>query len=87
MKAGETIISARNFDTEDCDVLLRRSLTGTTKLFENHDRYQFIGYSQLNQYLFVCLKQFKKQIDAGCSVISTEHIKYERVCIIMKMVQ
>ena len=60
---------------------------GTTELVGNCDRYQFIGYYQLNQYLCSCLKLFKNQIYAGHSVISTEQIKYERVCMIMKMVQ
>ena len=48
---------------------------GTTELVENHDRSQFIGYSQLNQYLWACLKLFKKQRYAGQSMISTEQIK------------
>ena len=50
-KAGETRISKINFDTEGCATILRRSLTGTTELVENRNRYQFIGYYQLNQYL------------------------------------
>ena len=48
LEAGETRTSTRNFDTEDCAAVIRRSLMGTTELFEDCDRYQFIGYSQLN---------------------------------------
>ena len=33
------------------------------------------------------MKLFKKQRDAGQSVISMEQIKYEWVCVLMKMVQ
>ena len=51
LKSGETIISTSNFDTKDCAALLRRILTGTIALVENFDKYQFLGYSQLNQYL------------------------------------
>ena len=65
LKAGETRICTRNFDTKDCAALLSRSLTGTTELVENNDRYQFLGYYQLNQYLCACLKLLEKQIDAG----------------------
>ena len=86
LKVGETRISTRNFYTKDCATLLRRILTGTTKLVENCDRSHFLGYSQLNQYLFTFLKLLKKQRDAGQSVISMEMIKYERVCMLMKMV-
>ena len=60
---------------------------GTTELVENCNRSQFLGYSQLNQYLCACLKLLKKQIYAGQSVISMEHIKSVRVCMLMKMVQ
>ena len=60
---------------------------GTTELVENCDRSQFIGYYQLNQYLCACPKLLKKQRDAGQSGISTEQIKSERVCMLMKMVQ
>ena len=74
--------------TKDCATLTRRSLTGgTTESVENRDISQFLGYYQLNQYLCACLKLLKKQIDAGQSVISMEHIKSERVCTLTKMVQ
>ena len=53
LKSGETRISAINFDTKDCAVLLSRSLTGNTELVECCDRSQFLGYSQLHQYLCV----------------------------------
>ena len=86
LKAGETRISTRIFDAEDCDALLRRSLMGPTELVENHDRSQFIEYCPLNRYLCVCLKLLKKQRDAVPSVIYTYQIKYERVCMLMKMV-
>ena len=86
MKDGEKIISTRNFDTEYCVALLRRILMSTTELVENGDRYQFIGYYQLNQYLCARLKFLKKQRYLGQSVISMEHIKSERVCMLMKMV-
>ena len=33
------------------------------------------------------MKLLKNQIDSGHSVISMEHIKYERVCMLMNMVQ
>ena len=59
---------------------------GTAELFEDCNRYQFIGYFQLNHYLCALLKLLNKQRDAGQSVISTEHIKYERVCVLVKMV-
>ena len=86
-KAGETRISTRNFDTKNCASMLKRSLTSTTELVENCDRYKFIVYSQLNQYICACLKLLRKQRDAGQSVISTEMIKSEIVCMLMKMVQ
>ena len=86
-KASETRIPTNVFDTEDCDAMLSRRLTGTTELVENGDRYQFIGYYQLNQYLCARLKFLKKQRYLGQSVISMEHIKSERVCMLMKMVQ
>ena len=60
---------------------------GTTELVENPDRSQFIGCYQLNQYLCTCLKLLKKQSYAGQSVISTDRIKSERFCILIKMVQ
>ena len=87
MKAGETRISTQNFDTKYCAALLKRILTGTTELFENSNRSQFLGYYQLNQYLCACLKLLKKQIDAVQSVMYTDMLKYERVCMLMKMVQ
>ena len=87
LKTGKTIISTSTFDTEEYAVLIRRSLMGTTELIENCNRYQFIGYSQLNKYICSCLKLLKNQIDSGHSVISMEHIKYERVCMLMNMVQ
>ena len=46
-KAGETRISASNFDTKDCAILISRIITGTTAIVENRDRYEFLGYSQL----------------------------------------
>ena len=67
--------------------LLRRSLTGTTELVENRDRSQFLGYSQLNQYLCACLKLLENKIDAGQTLNSMEIIKSERVYMIMNMVQ
>ena len=87
MKDSETRIYTINIDTKDCAALTRISLTGTNELVENRDRSKFLGYSQLNQYLCACLKLLKKQIDAGQSLIFTETIKHERVCMIMKMVQ
>ena len=87
LRAGETRIYTSNFDTEDCAVLLRKSLTGTTELVENHDRSQSVGYSRLNQYIYACPKLLKKQRDAGQSVISMEQIKPERVFMHMNMVQ
>ena len=63
------------------------SITGTTKLVENRDIYQFTGYSQLNQYLCAWLKLLKKQRYSGQSVISTEIIKYEMFCMLMNIVQ
>ena len=87
LKDDETRIYKNKFDTKYCVALLRRSVTGTTELVENNDIYQLLGYSQLNQYLCACLKISNKQRDAGHSVISTEMIKSERVCILMKMVQ
>ena len=60
---------------------------GTTELVENSDISQSIGYSRPNQYICACLKLFKNKSDACQSVISTEKIKSERVCVIMKMVQ
>ena len=60
---------------------------GTTESVENCNKSQFIGYSKINQYLRECLKLLKKKIDSGQSVISTENIKYERVCMLMKMIQ
>ena len=73
-------ISKRNFATKYCSALQSRSLTGgTTKLVENRDRYQLLGYSQLNQYLFACWKLLKRKIDTGQSEISMEHIISERV--------
>ena len=85
--AGETRISTTKFDTKDCAVLIRRSLTGTTTFVENSNISQFLGYSQLNQYLCACLNILKKQRDAGQSVISVEIIQYENVCMILKVVQ
>ena len=85
--AGETRLFTSNYDTKDCAALLMRSLTVTTELFEYHDRSQFIGYYQHNQYLCACLKLLKNQRYAGQSVISTEMIKSERFCMPMKMVQ
>ena len=87
LKAGEKIIFTRNFDTKDCAALLRIILAGTTELVENRNRSQFLGCSQLNQYLCACLKLLKNQSDAGKSVICMEMIKSGRVCILMKMVQ
>ena len=86
LKAGKIRIATRNFDTKNCVTLLRRRLTGTTEIVEKSNRSQFLGYSQLNHYLCTCLKLLKKQRDAGCSVISTDKIKTERVCMLMKMV-
>ena len=86
-KADETRIPTRNFDTKDCSALLMRSVTGTTELFEICNRSQFLDYYQINQYLCVCLKLLKKQRYAGQSVIYTEMIKPERVCMLMNMVQ
>ena len=57
----------------------------TTELVENRERSQLPGYYQLNQYLCACLRLFKNQRDSGQSVISTEHIKYERVFMLMNM--
>ena len=59
----------------------------TTGLFENCNRYQFAGCSQLNQYLCKFLELLKKKIDAGKSVISTDQNKSERVCMLMKVFQ
>ena len=88
LKAVETRIFTSNFDTKYCATLLRRFLAGgTTESVENRDRSQFLGYPQLNQYLCACLKLLKNQIYAGQSVISMEHIKSVRVCMLMKMVQ
>ena len=87
LKSGEKIISTSNSDTKYCAALLRRSIMGTTELVENRNISQFLGYSQLNQYLCTCLKLFKKQIYADWSVISLEYIKYERVCMLMKIFQ
>ena len=87
MKDGETRISKRNFYIEDFAELIRRSLINTTELVKNHNRYQFIGYSQLNQYLCACLKLLKKQRYAGHSAISTDQIKSQKMCILIKMVQ
>ena len=86
-KADEIRISTINFGTKDCVVLQSRSLKGTTELFENRNRSQFSGYSQLNQHLCEWLKLLKKQRYAGRSLISKERIKYERVYMVMKMVQ
>ena len=60
---------------------------GNNELVENRDISQLLGYFQLNQYLYECLKLLNKQRDAGRSVIYTEMIKSERVCILMNMVQ
>ena len=79
MKDGETRISKRNFYIEDFAELIRRSLINTTELVKNHDRSQFISYSQINQYLCTCLKPLKKKRYAGQSVIYTETIKSEKV--------
>ena len=87
MKAGKTRISTSNYDTKYCALLLRRSLAGTTEFVENRNRSRFVGYSQTNQYLCACLKLLKKQRYAGQSVISTEQIKSESVCMLMKMIQ
>ena len=78
LKAGESKMSTRNFDTKDCAALIRRSLTGTTELVENHNRSQFLGYSQLNQYLCACLELLKKKRYVGQSVISMEMIKLKK---------
>ena len=86
LKSGETRISTSNFDTKEYAVLLRRSLTVTTALVENHNRSQLLGYYQLNQYLCACLKLSKKQKDACQSVISTAMIKSGMVCMLMEMV-
>ena len=67
--------------------MLRKILTDTTESVENRDRSQFPGYSQLNQYLYACLKLLKKKRDSGQCVIYTEMIKSETVCMLMKMVQ
>ena len=87
MKSGETRISTRNFDAKDYAVLLRRIVAGTTALVENCNISQVIGYFKLSQYLCPCLKILKKQRDTCQIVLSTEMIKYERFCMIMKMVQ
>ena len=86
-KDGETRISTSNFDKKECAALLRRILTGTTELVESRNRSKFIGYSQLNQYLFSCLKLLMNQIDAVQDVISKGVIKSERVFMFMKMIQ
>ena len=87
LNSGKTIIPTRHLYTENCAALLRRSLTGNTELVENCDRSQWIGSSQLNQYLFVYLELLNNQRDAGNSTIYLEMIKYERVCMLMKLVQ
>ena len=88
LRAGENKTTKRKFVTKYCSALQRRNLTGgTTELVENCDRSQFIGYSQLIQYLCACLKLLKKQRYVGQSVISFDKIKSERDCMIMKMVQ
>ena len=51
-------------------------MAGTTALVKNRDRYQFLGYSQINQHLCSCLKLLKKQRDSVQGVISMETIKY-----------
>ena len=65
LKAGEIKISTNIFDTKSCAAMLGRILTGTTALVENRDRYQFLGYSQLNHYLYAYLKLLKNQRDTG----------------------
>ena len=86
LKADETVTSTINFDTKYCAALLRRIIMGTTALVENCNRSQFLGYYQLNQYLCACLKLLKKQRYAVQSVIYTEMIKYESVCMPTKIV-
>ena len=87
LKSGKTRTHTRKFYTKYCAALLRRILTGTTELVENNNISQYFGYSQLNQYLCACLKLLKKERYSGQSVISTEMIKFERVCMLMNMVQ
>ena len=87
LKAGKTRISTINIDTKFCAALLMRSLTGTTALVENCDRYKFLGYYQLNQYQCKFLKLLKKQRYAGQSVIYTDMIRYMRLCMLTKTVK
>ena len=87
LKAGMTRKSTSNVDTKDCATLISIIPMGATELGENLNISQFIGCSQLNQYLCACLKLLKKKKDAGQNVIYTYMVKYERVFMLTKMVK